>query len=284
MSPGPERNVHANGVDLCLQTFGEPGDPPVLLIAGAAASMSHWPDPLCERIARGQRLVIRYDHRDTGRSATYPRGEPPYTGSDLADDAVAILDLLAVGPAHLVGMSMGGGLAQSIAIDHPARVASLTLISTSPAAAADRDRDLPGMNPGVAASFAGLAEPDWADRAATIDYLFESERLCAASETDQAFIGELAERTVDRAERIGSIVNHFELDDDAGHPPGALGSISAPTLVIHGDRDPILPLPHGRALAAEIPGARFLVLERVGHELPPSLWDKLADAILVHTG
>ena len=124
--------VPANGVELCVQTFGETVDPTILLVAGAASSMDWWEDDFCERLAFGSRFVIRYDLRDTGQSVSYEPGAPQYGGQDLVADAVGILDVLRVGRAHVVGISMGGGIGEHLALDHADRVASLTLISTSP--------------------------------------------------------------------------------------------------------------------------------------------------------
>ena len=112
----PERIVSVNGIELCTQAFGSAGDPVVLLIGGAAATMDWWEDEFCERIAAGGRYVIRYDNRDTGRSTSSPAGQPNYTGMDLTADAIGLLDALDVGQAHLVGISMGGGIAQEIAL------------------------------------------------------------------------------------------------------------------------------------------------------------------------
>jgi pimeloyl-ACP methyl ester carboxylesterase len=142
-----ERIVRANGVDLCLDTFGDPTDPAILLIAGAAGSMLSWEVDFCELLAAGSRFVIRYDQRDTGRSVTYEPGAPKYTGPDLVDDAVGILDALGVDRDHVVGISMGVGIAQFLALDHPDRVASLTLTSTS---GGPGDPDLPGTSEGAA--------------------------------------------------------------------------------------------------------------------------------------
>src|SRR5881392_3130047 len=126
-----ERMVEAQGVVLCTEPFGDPSDPPILLIMGIGASMLWWEEGFCRMLADGGRFVIRYDHRDTGRSVTYEPGRPGYTGDDLVDDAAGVLGAYGVGAAHVVGVSMGGALAQVLALDFPERVLSLVLISTS---------------------------------------------------------------------------------------------------------------------------------------------------------
>ena len=277
-----ERIIQANGVDLCVQTFGDPDRPAILLIAGGASSMLHWDDELCERLAAGSRFVIRYDHRDTGRSVTYPPGAPGYTGRDLVEDAVGVLDALGVATAHVVGISMGGGIAQDIGRRHPDRVASLTLISTSPVA---RPAGAPALPPPSAELAAGVPEPDWSDRRAVVEYLVAQELLYSSRSRPvaEAHVRALAESTVDRAVGIASINNHFVIDsgDDGGHDD--LTGISAPTLVVHGTEDPLFPLAHGAAVADAIPGASLLTLEHTGHELPPAVWDTVVPAILGHT-
>ncbi|RSM72514.1 alpha/beta hydrolase [Actinoplanes sp. ATCC 53533] len=127
-----ETMVPANGVDLCLETFGEPDAPAVLLIAAGARSMDWWEEGFCRRLAGGGRFVIRYDHRDTGRSTSFPAGDPPYTQVDMAGDALGVLDALGIARAHIVGLSLGGGLAQRLAVEDPPRLRTVTLISTSP--------------------------------------------------------------------------------------------------------------------------------------------------------
>src|SRR5689334_23981272 len=132
MSADRQRMVRANGVDLCVETFGEQGDPAILLIGGAAASMDYWDDRFCQLLAEGERFVIRYDSRDTGQSVSYPAGRPGYTLGDLMGDALGVLDAFGLVSAHVVGISMGGGIAQQLAVRYPGRLASLTLVSTSP--------------------------------------------------------------------------------------------------------------------------------------------------------
>ena len=281
---GGEQIVQAGGVELCVQSAGDRDDPAILLIAGSASSMLHWAEEFCERLAAGSRFVIRYDHRDTGRSVTYPPGAPQYTGRDLDEDALGVLDALGVATAHLVGISMGGGIAQDMGIHHPDRVASLTLIATS-SVSAGAHRDLPPASEEAMAEFGGVSPPDWSDRDAVIDYIVGQERLCASKSRPfaEAFVRELATRSVDRAASIASMNNHFVVHarDSAGG--GQSASIGAPTLVVHGTEDPLFPIAHGEALAREIPGARILTLEHTGHELPPAVWDTVIPAILQHT-
>jgi pimeloyl-ACP methyl ester carboxylesterase len=277
-----ERMVKVNGVDLCVETFGDHRDPAVLLIMGAAASMLWWEDEFCERLASGGRFVLRYDHRDTGRSVTYPPGAPGYTGDDLVADAAGILDALGVTSAHVVGMSMGGGIAQRLALDSPDRVLSLTLLSTSPGSGPD----LPPMSDELRAHFASPPpEPDWSDREAVIDYLVEDERAHAARSRpfDEAARRELAGRNVDRSVDIAaSMTNHFVLEGgESGRE--RLGGIRAPTLILHGTEDPLFPIGHAQALEREIPDARLVPLEQTGHELPRAAWDVVVPAILEHT-
>jgi pimeloyl-ACP methyl ester carboxylesterase len=282
-----ERIIRANGVDLCVQTFGDRADPPILLIMGGAASMDWWEDGFCERLMAGSRFVIRYDHRDTGRSVSYEPGAAPYSLRDLAEDALGLLDTFGLQSAHLVGMSMGGWIGQLVALEHPDRVASLTLISTSPTADESSDPDLPEISEKLQAFFAEEAssEPDWSDRDAVIDSIVEGERPFAGTRPfNEAAIREIAARAFDRTTNLASsITNH------AGIDPGdrwreRLGEVRAPTLVIHGSDDPMYPYANAVALAKEIPGAQLLALERVGHEVAPrALWDVVVPAILQHT-
>jgi pimeloyl-ACP methyl ester carboxylesterase len=279
-----ETVASTDGAELCVQAFGDPRDAAVLLIQGGAAAMDWWEDDFCRRLAGGPRYVVRYDHRDTGRSTTYPPGAPGYTGRDLADDALALLDALRLDSAHLVGLSMGGGIAQAIALDHPERVRSLTLIATSPVGPLPDGIDLPPMTDELAASFAaGEPEPDWSDRAAVVEHLVDSFRPYAGSGPfDEAGLRAVAERVVDRSHDPASAGNHF-LAEPGAEPARSLPELAVPTLVVHGAEDPLFPVAHGRALARLIPGADLLVLDRTGHELPRSAWDTVVPAVLALT-
>jgi pimeloyl-ACP methyl ester carboxylesterase len=279
--------LEVDGAELCVDAIGDPADPALLLVMGAGGSMDRWEEPFCERLAAAGRYVIRYDHRDTGGSTTDPPGKPSYTGDDLVADAVAILDRLGVERAHLAGLSMGGAIVQRIAVEHPGRVLGITLMSTSPAGPGGPEHpELPPMSDELRAVFAGRqpAEPDWSDREATIAYLLDAERPYAGSRgLDEPALRALLGRVYDRSPSLPSASNHFLLDGTA-MPRARLGEIAVPALVIHGADDPLFPPAHGEALAREIPGARLLVIEGLGHELPPSAWDDVLPAIIAITG
>jgi pimeloyl-ACP methyl ester carboxylesterase len=162
-----ERMIQVDEVELCTDWWGDPADSPVLLIMGLGTSMVWWPDDFCRALADGGRFVVRYDHRDTGRSISYPLGNPGYTGGDLVSDVVGILDAYELPSAHLVGVSAGGAIAQTAALDHPGRVLSLVLISTSPAPAVRRE--LPPPTDAFGQFFTGPAI-DWSDPESVIDY------------------------------------------------------------------------------------------------------------------
>jgi pimeloyl-ACP methyl ester carboxylesterase len=279
-----EIRARARGAELCAQSFGDAADPAILLIHGSAAAMDWWEDDFCRRLAGGGRLVIRYDHRDTGQSTSYPPGAPGYTGHDLVEDALAVLDAFHVASAHVVGQSMGGALAQVLALDHPERVQSLTVIATTSVGTLPEGTDLPPMSPELAASFAASdPEPDWSDRAAAVDALVDSFRPYAGSRPfDESGLRAVAERVVDRSVSLASAGNH-DLAEPGPEPTRPLGDLSVPTLVIHGTEDPLFPLAHGQALARLIPGAELLILDRTGHELPRSTWDTVIPALLAHT-
>ncbi len=274
--------IETDGVELCTEPFGDPGDPPILLIMGMGASMVWWEDDFCRMLAGGERFVIRYDHRDTGRSTSYDPGHPGYTGDDLIGDAAAVLDAYEIPAAHVVGLSMGGAIAQLLALDFPDRVASLVLISTSPTVPGDRE--LPPTSEEYA-RFAASAEVDWSDAKSVIRYVVDDSRALAGSHRrfDLAATQRLAARDVERARSFASVQNHGLLsgDEPPRKPPS---SIHVPTLVIHGTADPLFPLDHGVVLAEEIPNASLVTLEGAGHGLQPVDWDVAVGAILEHTG
>ncbi|MDA0179577.1 alpha/beta fold hydrolase [Solirubrobacter phytolaccae] len=237
-----------------MDTFGAPSDPAILLLHGAGNTLFSWHDELCARLAATGRHVIRYD----------------LDGPDLDGLVRQALDL--IDRAHVVGLSLGGMVAQKLALAHPERVASLTLIATTPGG-----DDLPAPADGLFDH--EPPTPDWTDRAAVIQYVVEAERAYSPR-FDEATQREIAVRVADRGTPPPS------LEGFSFGPPwrDRLGEITVPTLVIHGAQDPMFPLEHGETLAREIPGATLLVLPETGHEYPPRRhWDTVVAALEQHT-
>jgi pimeloyl-ACP methyl ester carboxylesterase len=276
-----ERMIQANEIELCTEPFGDPADPPVLLVMGIGASMLWWEEGFCRMLAGGGRFVIRYDHRDTGRSVTYEPGRPGYRGGDLVADAAGVLDAYGIPAAHMVGVSAGGGIAQEVALDFADRVRSLTLISTSIAVSSDRVLPPPTAEFG---RFVSTVEVDWSDPESVIEYLVGYWRVLAGEERpfDEAAFRALAGQEVARASDFRAAQNHELLHGDGGSRE-PLSSISSPTLVIHGTADPMFPIGHGEALAEEIPDGRLLRLEGAGHGVYRADWEAIVAAILEHT-
>jgi pimeloyl-ACP methyl ester carboxylesterase len=274
--------IEANGVKLCTEPLGDPEDPPLLLVMGSGGSMLWWEEGFCRMLADGGRFVIRYDHRDTGRSVTYEPGHPDYTGGDLVADAAGVLDAYGISAAHVVGVSAGGALAQLLAFDFPDHVLSLVLISTSRALPGGR-RELPPPTDEFA-QFLTAAEVNWSNAESVIEYLVDYSRVLAGAERpfDETAVRELARRDVERAGNFAAAQNHDAIpDDERSREP--LSSITAPTLVIHGSADPMFPLEHGQALADEIPDASLLTVEGAGHGVDRADWETIVRAIIEHT-
>jgi pimeloyl-ACP methyl ester carboxylesterase len=271
-----------DGASICVESIGERQDPALLLIAANSWSMDWWEDELCERIVARRRRVVRYDNRDTGRSISYPPGAPGYGGGTLIADAIGVLDALQIERAHPVGLSSGGGIAQALALEHRDRVASLTLISTSPID--PTVGELPGMEPRLRNAISTeIAEVDWADREAVIDNIVERNRPYAGPGTfDKARLRTIAGRAFDRSNDIEASLTNHDLLEPGGPANTRLTKLKGlPTLVVHGSADPLFPPAHGRALAAAIPGARLIELDGVGHQLPPPhTWDTLIGALM----
>ena len=261
--------VQVNGVDIEADTFGEPGRPAVLLLSGSGSSKDFWRPEFCRRLADAAGFVIRYDMRDTGQSVSYPPGEPGYTMLDLAADPVALLDHFGVDRAHFVGISMGGAVAQLIGLHHGDRVASLTLIATSSGAP-----DLPLPTAAFRAHFAGEQPTDPVERAVVAWRAMAAQSL----PFDEAAVRQLVTDEYARTKNIESLNNAHATE---GVEPWyeRLSDIAAPTVVIHGDEDPLFPIEHGKSLAAAIPGAELVTLPQVGHELPPRSWDAVIAVI-----
>lgn len=279
--PAGERMFTINGAASCVEVLGGADNPAVLLIG---SSMLSWPDALVERLVAGGRRVIRYDVRDTGRSESYPPGEPGYSLADLVDDAVGVLDATATRVAHVAGMSAGGWIAQLLTLDHPDRVATLTLIASRPNTPGPVDDDLPGHAAAVMEAIRSTPEPDWSDERAVVDRLVQQARTFAgAGAFDEDAARAQAEAVVVRTTNVKSAMTNLGFADHGPRWRERLGEIDAPTLVLHGEDDPFFPIGNGEALAAEIPNARLVRLARTGHWLLAHAIPVVADKLLAHT-
>ncbi|USG64805.1 alpha/beta fold hydrolase [Brevibacillus ruminantium] len=279
-----EKIVNIHDIEICTESFGNPEHPAVLLIMGAMCSMVYWDEEFCQRLADTGRYVIRYDNRDVGRSTVYEPGSSHYTVADMAEDAVGVLDAYGIDRAHLVGLSLGGMIAQVIARNHPQRVLTLTLIASSIYGSDDNHRDLPPMDERILAYHAKGATLDWSDKEAVADYLVSGSALLCGSkhvfEEERAY--NQVTQEIQRARNLLSMFNHALLKGDDSYE-GLLKEIQVPALVIHGTEDTILPVEHGRALAEEIPHASLLLLEGTGHEVHSDDWEQIIGAIATHT-
>ena len=262
-------NLHANGIDIEYETFGDATAEPLLLIMGFGRQMIAWPDAFCAAIADRGFRVIRYDNRDVGLTTTTGA---PYTLDDMADDAAGLLTALGITAAHVVGASMGGAIAQTLAIRRPEMVLSLTSIMSGPGRF-----DQVGSDPEV---MRRIAEPPVADRDGAIDRAVRIARAVGTQGMfDEARVREAAARAWDRDPSYDGLERQRQAMAAAGDRTQALGRLSVPALVIHGEADPLVSVAAGRRTAEAIPGARLLVVPGMGHDLPQPLWHQVIDAI-----
>jgi len=278
--------IRVGNIDLWTESFGDPSEPTVLLIQGPASGLV-WPDELCDGLAAGRRHVIRYDHRDTGRSSTIDFATLPYTLSDLAADAVGVLDAYGVRIAHVVGFSGGGMAAQVVALEHRDRVASLTSWSSTPLAVSFVAGDpaggaLPGPDPDVVQVIveAGQATDDAARVESTVAVLRAYAGTLEFDEAEaRARVGRVVTHTRDHA----AFANHWLAWAASPDRTEVLADLTVPALVIHGTADRIVPPVHGEATAQAIPGAKLLMVDGMGHDFPRPALDRIVPAILEHT-
>ncbi len=285
-----EKLASANGVTICYQTFGEKSDPPMLLVMGLGAQMVQWDDGFCERLAARGYWMIRFDNRDIGKSskidlppydlaqsfAAVSAGRPvaaPYLLKDMAADAIGLMDFLHIESAHVVGASMGGMIAQEVAIRWPERVLSLTSIMSTTG-----EYGLPPPDPRVLAVF--QAPPP----RTTEEYI--EANLTALKLLRGPGYPEEEARDRQRVERAASRglspeggIRQMQAVLASGSRKASLAGVKAPTLVIHGADDPLVRLAAGEDTARSIPGARLVVIERMGHALPMSAWPQIIDEI-----
>ncbi|WP_427764593.1 alpha/beta fold hydrolase [Streptomyces sp. DSM 41931] len=279
---GHTTTVHANGVTLGVESFGD-DDAPLLLLAGGTTMLS-WPDALCERLAVGGRRVVRYDLRDSGASTTLDPEAPAYTLRDLAADAAALTDALGGRPAHLAGIGVGGMVAQVAALDHPDAFSALTLAGTRAVAPGPPDDDLPDHDQATMGRLFGHAMPDWSDREAVADFAAAGAEILGDDPVAaRAVAARIWDRTpgtapaVQMANQLGMV---FSKLDCAPRWRERLPEIKVPTLVVHGRRDRFFPVGNAEAIAREIPGARLLVLEEAASAIPDTAVDAVTEAML----
>ena len=286
----------SDGVSVAYETFGAPGDPPVLLVMGFGAQMIAWHEDFCAMLAGRGRYVIRYDNRDCGLSTRFDdhpvdmgrfiaavsggdipaaRAMVPYSLQDMAGDGMGLLTALGIERAHVVGSSMGGMIAQAMAVTHPARVLTLTSMMSS------TGEPEYGQSAPEARQALFAARPS--DRAG---YIAASERELAWSSRRYANAGairELAARSYDRAYYPAGTGRQLGAMILAGSRADTLRNLDVPTLVIHGLDDTLIDPSGGRRTAELIPGARLLLIPDMGHDRPRELWETLCDAIEAHT-
>lgn len=273
-----------NGIDICTESFGNPANPAVLLIMGAMCSMVYWDEEFCQQLADTGRYVIRYDNRDVGRSTTYEPGSSHYTVVDMADDAVGVLDAYHIDEAHIVGMSLGGMIAQIVALRYPQRVLSITLIASGIFGSDDNNRNLPPMDEKILAYHANGATLNWSDEESVANYLVKGSALLCGSKHKfvEKKVYKQVEKEIKRANNLLSMFNHALLKGDDSYE-GKLKGINIPVLVIHGTEDTVLPYEHALALVNEIQHASLLTLEGSGHEIHFADWDLIINTISNHT-
>jgi pimeloyl-ACP methyl ester carboxylesterase len=275
-----------DGLELCYETFGDPGDQPIVLIMGLGTQMLGWPDGFCERLAARGFHAIRFDNRDIGRSSHLRDQRPPtikqlvrrdkraaaYSLADMAQDAVDLLDHLELDRAHVAGASMGGMIAQLVAARHGERVLSLASIMSN---TGHRWRGMPGLR--VYPIF--LRKPTL-ERDGAIEATVSTFRLIGSPGLfDEDELRRIAGLSYDRgydpagsARQLAAIVTSGDRSKD-------LAQITAPTVVIHGTKDRMVMPSGGRATARAIPGAQLQLIDGMGHDLPRALWDRIVDAI-----
>jgi pimeloyl-ACP methyl ester carboxylesterase len=286
---GVERMVRADAhYQLWVEDRGDPKATPLLLIMGANASGVAWPESLVARLA-GQHWVVRYDHRDTGRS-TWAFDSHPYAVRDLAEDVVRVLDAVGIAQAHVVGMSMGGTLAQLLLLDHPHRLRSATMFATCALGVGLADltghsgTELPGPDPGLLVMWQHLA--DERDRDAEIAWRIEHWRLLngAILPFDTEEFRELEERVIAHSATWQNPAAHARADQSGLDRAAELAHVQVPTQVIEAPEDPINPPPHAAHLAATLGVTRLTTIAGMGHALSSAITQHLAETILDFTG
>jgi pimeloyl-ACP methyl ester carboxylesterase len=268
----------SNGdVNLYYDTFGDPASPALLLINGLGSQCINYKVEWCQMFVDAGFHVIRFDNRDVGLSTIFDgaTGDPPYALSDMASDALAVLDDAGVTRAHVVGVSMGGMIVQKLAIEHPARLLSITSVMSTTG-----DPDVGQPTP-EALEF--LLTPSPPDREGAIARHVAANRVYGSPEhLDEERLRANAAAAYDRAHHPDGPARQIRAVLADGSRTEQLTGVSIPALVLHGDRDKLVDISGGRRTAESIPGARFVVLEGMGHDYPPAYWGRMVELIASH--
>ena len=290
----PPQIAHANGLDLCYEIFGAPDAEPMVLIMGLGAQMIQWDDDFCRQLAARGFRVIRFDNRDIGKSSKLPGGKrltafellrqrflhipvaATYKLSDMAKDTIGLMDVLGIASAHTVGASMGGMIAQEIAISYPQRVRSLTSIMST--------TGNPHLPPPTRAAIAILMAPPPKTKEEFVARFARTWKVLRVGHfpEDEALDRQRAERTYERGLNPAGAARQLRAILASGSRKARLASVKAPTLVIHGTVDPLVHPYAGKDTAASIAGAKLLMIEGMGHAFPLAMWPQIIDAIDKH--
>jgi pimeloyl-ACP methyl ester carboxylesterase len=278
-------------LEICFETFGDPGDPAMLLVMGLGTQMLGWPDAFCELLATRGYHVIRYDNRDVGRSTHFREHRPPtvkqllmrdrtcapYSLADMADDGIGVLDHLAIGAAHVVGVSMGGMIAQTMAARHPDRVLSLASLMSN---TGHRWRGMPGLR-----AYPIFLRKPVADKAAAIESVIATFKLIGSPDFpfDEEELRAVAERSYLRGYDPSGTGRQLAAIIAAGDRTAEVATITVPTLVVHGTRDLMVTPSGGKATARAIKGAQLVLIEGMGHDLPRDLWERIIGLVARNT-
>ncbi len=278
-----------SGIELCYETFGSPEDPAVLLIMGLGGPMGWWDSELCTALADRGFFVIRYDNRDTGRStklrqhrvtradllrAFAGRARPPYTLGDMAEDAIGLLDHLGIAAAHVAGVSMGGMIAQTMAIEHPDRVLSLTSIMSTTGR-----RTVGWQHPKLIPTLLGSSGSGREGYLANAQRSWRRIGSPAFPTTTESMLARAAE-TWDRGWAASGVLRHMMAVLTQPDRTKHLSRVGVPTAVVHGLSDPLVHRSGGRATARAIPDAEHVEIAGMGHDLPRQLWPTIIDTIV----
>ncbi len=282
--------AHVNGLELEYETFGDPANPPLVLVMGLGAQMTTWETGFCELVAAGGFHVVRFDNRDIGLSTYFDEVPPPdmaaiasgdlttapYGLSDMAADTTGLFDALGFERAHVVGASMGGMIVQQLAIDRPDRLLSLTSIMST---TGDR-----GVGQAEPEALAALTRPPATGRAQAIEDSVTWYRLVGSPgyPSDEAYLREKAARSYDRALHPAGALRQAAAVVASGDRTAKLREVRVPSLVLHGENDPLINVSGGKATAEAIAGAELVIYPGMGHELPRQLWPAISEAVIAH--